>query len=266
MLELFTFRISHFSEKARWLLDASGTEYREVCWTPFFHIWPALRYGRRGTTVPILRHRGGYVQDSTEILLWLDNNMPGFQLLPHDKALRHDVLEWEARFDRIGMHVMRFAYADALDDADAVVTLWTMDATSLQRRLIRSGFPLLRATFRHMLNMSEASVARSAQRIGEALDDLDTELADGREYLVGDRLSAADITACALLAPLVGPAEHPVYAREDFRAGIAARVAPWQARPAFAWVRRRYAQRYPSTSPLVGSKTVRPRSRRNAGR
>ena len=53
MLELYTFRVSHFSEKARWMLDAAGLEYREVAWTPFFQVLPALRRGNRATTVPI---------------------------------------------------------------------------------------------------------------------------------------------------------------------------------------------------------------------
>lgn len=244
MLELFTFRMSHFSEKARWLLDASATEYREVCWTPFFHVLPALAHGRIGTTVPILRHRGGYVQDSTRILLWLYCNMPGFQLLPRDETARKQVLEWEERFDRIGAHVIRYAYSAALDDREAVVTLWTLDASPLQRRFIATTFPLLAAGFRRISGISPAAAERSARTIERALDELDAALADGREYLVGDSMTAADITACALLAPLVGPAEHPVYSRADFRRTLEPLVRAWQQRPAFDWVRRRYRQRH----------------------
>jgi glutathione S-transferase len=239
VLELYTFRVSHFSEKARWMLDASRTEYREVCWTPMFHLLPALWRGRRGTTVPILRTPGGYVQDSTRILHWLDTNMPGFKLLPQDAQLRREALEIEERFDRVGVHVMRYAYGAALDKA-AVLKLWTLDASTLQRRLLKAAFPLARAAFRSKVPIDPASVAHSRTRIAESLDFLDQRLADGRSFLVGERLSIADITAAALLAPLFGPAEHEIYGREEFRQTCRALVADWNDRPAAGWLRGMY--------------------------
>lgn len=242
MLELFTFRISHFSEKARWMLDACGARYTETFWTPFFHVVPALRRGRLGTTVPILRHDGGHVQDSTRILHWLDENVPGCALLPADAAQRREVLDIEARFDRVGAHVIRYAYADTLDDRDAVLQLWTFDASPLQARMMRAAYPLMRAAFRRMLGIDAARVQRSQAVIEEALAFIEARLAQGGEYLVGDRLSAADITACALLAPLIGPDEHEVYSRADFRAGLGPRVSAWLDRPAAHWLRRRYRE------------------------
>ena len=248
MLELYTFRMSHFSEKVRWMLDAAGIEYREIRWTPFFHALPALHHGRIGTTVPILRHGGGYVQDSTRILMWLDSNMPGFHLLPRDPALRKRVLEMEARLDRVGAHVIRYAYSSILDEADAVTRLWTLDAGPLQKRFIRATFPVLREIFRRKLGFDAARVARSRQAISDTLDFLDAQLADGREFLVGDRLSAADITACALLAPLMGPDQHEMYSRADFRTALAPLVSDWLQRPVAQWLRRRYRHRHEITA------------------
>lgn len=243
MLELFTFRLSHFSEKVRWMLDASHTEYHETCWTPFFHIGPALLHGRMATTVPILRHRGGYVQDSTRILHWLDTNMPGFRLLPRDALLRAEVLEIEARFDRVGSQVPRYVYSALMDDAELVTRLWTPDSNALQRRCISSLFPALRWLFRNRFDLSEKRVAHSRAVIEEGFAFLDVALSDGREYLVGDRLTAADLTACALLAPLVGPDEHEMYSRADVREKLAPALGDWLSRPSAEWVRRRYRSR-----------------------
>jgi glutathione S-transferase len=242
MLELYTFSISHFSEKARWMLDSFGIAYREVRWTPFFHVLPALRLSRQATTVPILRHAQGVVQDSTRILLWLDANEPRCKLLPADPAQRAEVLALEDRFDRIGFPVLRVSYAAVLDDPALAVALWTPDASALQRRIMHSSFGLLRAIFRRRAGITPARVQRAEQSIADALDELDARLADGRRYLVGDRLSAADITACALLAPLFGPPEHPLYGRPEVRAKAAARVAQWADRPAARWVLERYRE------------------------
>lgn len=240
MLELYTFRVSHFSEKARWLLDAAGIEYREICWTPLFHVARVLRRGLRATTVPILKHRNGHVQDSTAILLWLDANMPGFHLLPRDPAQRAEVLEIEDRCDRAGAHVIRYAYSATLDDAAAVTEVWTLDANRFERAVIARSYPVLKLAFAKLFGIEPKRVARSKQVIAETLNDLDAKLADGREYLVGNTLSAADITACALFAPLFSPDEHPVYSRPDMRNAMQPLVAEWQQRPVAQWLLRRY--------------------------
>ena len=53
----------------------------------------------------------------------------------------------------------------------------------------------------------------SRQIIDAELDWLDEMLADGRDYLVGDRFSRADLTAASLVSTLALPPEHPTYHR-----------------------------------------------------
>lgn len=183
------------------------------------------------------------MQDSTRILHWLDANMAGFHLLPRDAAQRAEVLEIEERFDRVGSHVLRYVYSLMMDDAALVTRLWTPDSSALQRSFISTTFPLLRAVFRKRFDLSAQRVAHSRAVIEEGLAFLDLRLADGRKYLVGDALSAADITACALLAPLIGPDEHEMYSRADVRSALAPQVGGWLQRPAAEWVRRRYRER-----------------------
>lgn len=241
-LTLHTFSISHFSEKARWLLDASGIHYVEKPWVPFFHIVSALRLGgRKKTTVPILVTETGPVQDSTRILLWLEENRAPFALMPTDAALREQVLAVEDRFDRIGTHVIRYAYRDALDDSEGIKTVWTLDASPLQKRIVGAAFPLMRAGFRQMLQSSNPkAVASSERKILEGMDWIAQRTAQGHRYLVGDSLTAADITAAALLSPLACPDEHAVYSRPDFQKGVTALKARHADHPAMVWVRRLY--------------------------
>ena len=55
-LTLYTFAMSHFSEKIRWTLDACQLPYEERCLTPVFHMPTALHLGGRGqTTLPIVQ-------------------------------------------------------------------------------------------------------------------------------------------------------------------------------------------------------------------
>jgi glutathione S-transferase len=82
-----------------------------------------------------------------------------------------------------------------------------------------------------------------------ALDRLEAELA-GREYLTGDGFTVADLTAAALLYPLVLPAEGPrLNARPatlaSFRQSLAERRAFRWVEETFRRHRRRGASRMP---------------------
>ncbi len=235
-LTLYTFAMSHYSEKIRWTLDAIGADYREAFLSPVFHIGPALGLGRRGrTTLPVLRTPEGAVQDSTRILLWLEHEGLLGPLLP--SAQRERVLAVEDRFDAIGKDVARLLYAASFGVADDhIVKLWTDHATPLQSRVIRGGYPLIRWAFRRKLGITASGARRAQQRIARVVDWLEAQLKDGRTYLVGDHLTVADITAASLLAPLACPPQHAVYGEPAYRQGMAAALAPWAGRPAMKWL------------------------------
>lgn len=240
-LRLYTFSVSHFSEKIRWMLDVSAIRYTEVRWTPFLHMASAWLKSRKATSVPILQSSDETIQDSTRILLWLERHYPQFQLLAQDPEQRKEILEIEDRFDRIGPHVIRYVYSVALDDEEGVKRLWTLDSNPLQRALVQSGFPVMRIGFTRLLAMTPNNVEKSRSRIDADLSWLEERLA-GKQFLVGNRLSAADITAAALLGPLVCPSEHPVYGRQDYRDTLRPLIEPWRSRPAFVWVESLYRE------------------------
>jgi len=239
-LTLYTFAMSHYSEKIRWTLDHCQLPYREVCLTPVFHIGPALRMGRRGqTTLPVLQTTDTAIQDSPRILNWLAQHHGPLDVMPalHGQAVR-DV---EQRFNAIGKDVARFLYANSFGVADAhIIKLWTDHATPLQARFIRAAYPVIRWSFRRKLHITPKRSELARQRIGEVIDWLESQLADGRTYLVGNSFTVADITAASLLAPIACPAQHPVYGDPAYQAGMAIAIDPWRHRRALQWVRDTY--------------------------
>lgn len=239
-LTLYTFAMSHYSEKIRWLLDHARIPYREQCLTPVFHMLPALRMGKRGqTTLPVLRTPTEAVQDSPRIVTWLGQHCGPLDVLPiqHEQAVR----AVEGRFDAIGKDVARFLYANSFGVADDhIVKLWTDHATPAQARFVRLGYPLIRWGFRRKLHINARRAALARQRITEVMDWLEQQL-DGRKlYLVGDTFTVADITAASLLAPIACPLQHPVYGDLAYRTGMAAAIEPWRNRAALQWVRKMY--------------------------
>jgi glutathione S-transferase len=239
-LTLYTFAMSHYSEKIRWTLDDSRIPYREVCMTPVFHMLPALTMGKRGqTTLPVLQTPQTAVQDSPRILQWLSHNKGPLQTMPAE--LMPAMQAVEQRFNAIGKDVARFLYANSFGVADAhIVKLWTDFASPLQAAIIRTGYPVIRWAFKQKLQINPKRCALAQTRITEVMAWLEAQLASGHTYLVGDRFTVADITAAALLAPIACPAQHPVYGDPAYQAGMAAAIAPWRGRPALAWVRKMY--------------------------
>lgn len=249
-MELYTFGISHFSEKLRWTLDASGLAYRERLLTPGLHMPRTLLMTRRASSVPILVADGAIVQDSARILRWLAEHRAEAiaPLWPRDATQRADFEALESRYAGIGTAVLRHAYAGLLDDEPLLLRAWTLDAGAFEAGLLRRVMPLMLRGFRRRFGISPAGVARAGARIATALDELDARLAGGERYLVGQRFGVADITVSALLAPLACPDEHPVYGSAPMRAAMAPRVAQWQSRPALEWVRRNYREHRPAVA------------------
>ncbi len=205
---LYQFPLSLYCEKTRWNLDWKGLPWQPVNLLPGPHMLTAWRLaGQR--RLPVLRDGSEHIGDSTRIALYLDACYPERPLLPADRAQRHAVLTQEEAFDTLGEHVRRCVWSLAVD-SPAVAALFFRHYDPARHRLGQLATPLLRQMIRRTFDVWPAPVAASWQAVLDALADLDARL-DGNPaaYLVGDRFTLADLTAAAMLGPLVGPPESP---------------------------------------------------------
>jgi glutathione S-transferase len=62
-----------------------------------------------------------------------------------------------------------------------------------QRRITGPVYPALRALFTLLLQLKPAVVADAVLRVDSALTAIDDRLADGRRFLIGDRLTLSDL-------------------------------------------------------------------------
>lgn len=81
MLKLYTFTISHFSEKARWGLDFAGLDFTEKALLPGPHLVVTRRLAPR-SEVPILVDDRRVVQGSGAILDYLAQERGAAVLAP----------------------------------------------------------------------------------------------------------------------------------------------------------------------------------------
>ncbi len=68
-------------------------------------------------------------------------------------------------------------------------------------------FPQVRKSMRRYMKIREPEVTQSRETLETALERLETAL-EGRDYLVGNQFTRADLAAASLLAPLIMPAGY----------------------------------------------------------
>ncbi len=240
-LTLFTINMSHYSEKIRWLLDYENIDYQEEALTPFIHALPMYMKGKRKrTTVPLVQQGDQNIQDSPRIVAWLAAEYGPLKALPSD--LQDEIIEIQKRFDVIGKPVARYLYFTGFDHPAVIKNIWTQFAKPWENIVVRLFYPMIKFLFIKTQRINQSTVAKAEQKIEREIKWLEQRLGDGRQFLVGDTLTVADITAAALLAPLACPDEHPIYGTQDFRENIASAAKKWGDSPALAWVRNMYAQ------------------------
>lgn len=231
---------SHYCEKVRWALDRLQVPYAEDPHCPALHIPRAWWLGR-GKTVPVLISPAGEVfNDSTLALEHLDQHAPAGQSLYPDERVR----ELEERFDEVlGPHVRRLAYLHLLY-AKNLAPVMTHGVGLCERTTFRATLPLLRGLMKRALGINQAAGDRSRVKVFTVLDEVDGLLADGRRYLVGDRLTAADLTFAALLAPFTSPPEYgwPMPPASELPPSFRDEAAPMIARPAGQFALRLYRE------------------------
>jgi glutathione S-transferase len=209
---LWHITISHYSEKVRWALDYKSVEHERRTAPPGLHIGVALWLSRgRGYTFPILELDGVRFADSTAIIAALERRFPEPALYPADPDERRRALELEEVFDEeLGPYARRLPFHEARRDPELVDQIVARVSPTLHARLGRALVPYGRAFSAARYRAGSQRAAETArQKITAAIDRIEIELGE-HDYMVGDHFTVADLTAAALLYPIVRPPEGPI--------------------------------------------------------
>jgi glutathione S-transferase len=206
---LHQFPISHFCEKARWVLDHKRLPYRLNNQLPGLHMGPNRRL-TGATTVPVLSEAAVAIGGSQAIALHLEAVAPERALVPTDAAARARLDALTARFDdEVGPAVRRFVYSEVLAQPREFQRLFFGGYGLLGRAFGQLAGAGITRVIGRMYRVSASSSAESRDVVRRALSFVDAELPKGHRYLIDDRFSLADVTVASLLGPLVGAPNSP---------------------------------------------------------
>jgi glutathione S-transferase len=211
VLRLITIPISHYCEKARWALERAGIHYREERHVQGIHRIAAGRAGG-GTTVPVLVTPERVLSESEEILDWVDDRTPEEgRLFPADAAERMEVVRLCRRFDEVlGPRGRRLMYVHMLAVRDLMLRFNDQGVPRWEDHALRLGWPLAVRWARGALGIRPGIEIDDEAEVWREFDFVAELLADGREYLCGERFGAADLTFAAMSASVVVPPDYGV--------------------------------------------------------
>lgn len=188
---LLQFSTSHYCRKARLALAYKHLPYTVENLTPGLH---ALRLQplTGTTTVPVLlpqiAEQPDAIADSTHIFEFLDTYQPDPPLYPSDPVLRMETQVLEDWLDESIGTATRFVYYDYRAKEGKQI-----DPSLVSQAVIQ--------IVRRQYGMNPARVQLARDRLHQALVFLEQRWPLSA-FLVGDQLTAADMTAAALLSPL----------------------------------------------------------------
>jgi glutathione S-transferase len=226
--------LSHFNEKVRWTLDYKKIPHRRRVLGADYLIraWRATGHG----TLPILFLDGRAIGDSTRIIAALEERYPDPPLYPADADARQHALALEDDFDEQLGPALRAAMVTPLFRHDPEIALGAL-TTGMPDQAYQMLRPLLRifpAFYRLRHRISDARLETDRATVNASLDRIERER-QGRPYLVGDRFTVADLTAAAMLSPLLQPPEIQYPMRVELPAYLQEYRAALMRHPAMQW-------------------------------
>jgi glutathione S-transferase len=243
---LHQFLYSHYNEKARWALTWKGVAHERRSYLPGPHM-PAIRRLSGQAQTPVLVWDGEVIAGSAAIIDTLEARVPERPLLPEDPDARAEVDALRRYFDDdVGPAVRTALFSAMIADGGYICRMFSEGKSPLVRGLYRATFPLARGLIARGNGVTDpANVERAFEISAQALDRV-AERAGRSGQLVGEAFSAADLTAAALLAPLVN-VDHPDMSRpRPLPEPVEAFLERWASHPGAAWVRDQYERFRPS--------------------
>ncbi len=245
MTELWQFRYSPYNEKARWGLALKGIPYTRRIVLPGPHA-PKMRKLSGQTKTPVLVMDGQVVPNSADILAFLEQQRSEPALMPSDAASREEVLSLQRWFDDdIGPRLRKTVLFSMMGAYGYITETFAGDKPLPLRLFYRSVLPLAARKMREGNDIGgEQDIIDGHVAITEGLD-LIADKSAGTGYLVGRAFTVADLTAAAMMAPVVNP-DHPDMKRpEPMPTATRDLIARYAGHPGAEWVRRMYRDHRP---------------------
>ena len=202
MIKLYQFKLSHYCEKVRWVLDFKKLPYETINLVPGFHFGKITKLGVDETSVPVIVDGETAVQGSAQILTYLDKKYPDNSLSPKDPDQLQECLDWEEFADEeIAPYLRVCFYYILLMHKKLLISYLTEGTPSYNKILLYFLYPLLKKKMIAKMGLNLSAFEQAKIKLGDNILQVRNYLAE-KPYLVGEKFTRADLAMAALIAPV----------------------------------------------------------------
>ncbi|PKA24264.1 glutathione S-transferase N-terminal domain-containing protein [Leptospira meyeri] len=201
---LYTFPISHFSEKARWGLDIAHFPYELKPLIPGQHI-QTLKPLVSDLYVPVLETDNGVIQGSGNIIDLVEEKAFGHKASSEEKLM-------EEKIDtHIGKSLQTLLYHFILDYPEIVGKLFLLNPSKASDTVgPPEHFDLIALSLKRRYKITPKNLDIVKQLLEECSKDL-IEIYKTRKFFNGTSFGRVDLTLASLMGMLAEPKESPAY-------------------------------------------------------
>ena len=204
--------VSGKSEIARWVLDIHQILRIEDRFAPPLAAkkLSALTKGKNTTDAPVLTQTDARVFSAKTIIEYYDSQIKDeAKLFPIDAKKNTEVTKWYTLFtEKLDTYIWQYVYTELLSSKKYTCTLLKKEVPSGNRSPWYTSFGSIKKTIEHTWKLNGQDAVVFLVEIEKIFTQVSEALQDGRRYLTGDRLTAADIAFAAIAAPVVLPVEY----------------------------------------------------------
>lgn len=229
----------------RWLMKLWEIDYVEQPHAPIFHIYALKRLGLGPRDYPTLIDGANMTSAIERLVVAYDPNAP-LHVMPDEETepeLYQDVfnLQNSARY-AMGDGVVNWAYFEFMKEKRLVWKSFTTGVPWYEWLGVLIGFGWIRRKMIEGLGLNDATAAKGLEDARAGFDRIDALLADGRQYLAGDRLTIADLAFATSGAPMVLPKGYAGHLPEfeQLPDNLKTVISEFRARPAGQFIQRMY--------------------------
>ena len=236
---LISWGVSPYTELARWVMDRYGVDYAEEAHVPLLHFLMV----RQADQMPGLVVPEALLTNARGVLAYWQGRAPASEsLMPDADSEIVGLIDYFYKTTAVAAR--RWAYYYMLADRAGTLKYWHMGAPLWEKAVSSAFFPVLKAVLVKILNLTPAAPQEAMAEIVAAFQMVEQRLSDGRRYLMGDRLTAADIAFASLVGPAILPAGYggPLPTIDEVPAEMREGVARLRDTVAGRFVIRLYAE------------------------
>ena len=252
---LITLLPSSGVDLGRWLLAHYGVTYTERPHAPIFHVLALKYWGEGPNNYPLYVAEDGKTKTAggRPIAHLFEPSAPADKKLFPDAATEPELAKQvdeltDYTYLKLGDDVVNWSYWNFLKYKWVVWPSLTTKVPWYEKLTCLLAFRVIRALMYKGLKLDQSVADAALTDIYAGFDKLDAMLADGRPYLMGDKMTYVDLATAASLGPMIlaqgyhgmlpNHAKCPVFMQEIYQ--------ELRQRPTGLFIQRMYDQHRPS--------------------